>query len=189
MRLLLDFLPIVLFVLLYKLQGIYAATAGLMLATVCQMALIGWLDKRLSALQKTTLVLVLVFGTLTLVLQDERFIKWKPTVLYGAMALALVVMLKVWRRNVLHMLLGSQLTLPPWVWQRLTWAWAGYFVFMATINGVVAYAFSTDDWVNFKLWGYFFPLVFIVAQGVYVARHLPDDPQAPAKGASHKDQP
>ncbi|MGA0178115.1 MAG: septation protein IspZ, partial [Burkholderiaceae bacterium] len=111
MRLLLDFLPIVLFVLLYKLQGIYAATAGLMLATVCQMALIGWLDKRLSALQKTTLVLVLVFGTLTLVLQDERFIKWKPTVLYGAMALALVVMLKVCRRNVLHMLLGSQLTL------------------------------------------------------------------------------
>ncbi|MGA0178925.1 MAG: septation protein IspZ, partial [Burkholderiaceae bacterium] len=65
----------------------------------------------------------------------------------------------------------------------------GYFVFMATINGVVAYAFSTDDWVNFKLWGYVFPLVFIVAQGVYVARHLPDDTQAPAKGTTHKDQP
>jgi intracellular septation protein len=179
MRWLLDFLPIVLFVLLYKLQGIYAATAALMAATVAQMAVVWWLDRKLSALQKTTLVLVLVFGTLTLVLQDERFIKWKPTVLYSGMALALVAMLQIWRRNVLHMLLGTQLNLPPEVWQRLTWAWAGYFAFMAMLNGVVAYAFSTDDWVNFKLWGYVFPIVFIVGQGFYIARHLPAEAEPP----------
>ncbi|MEK9895131.1 MAG: septation protein A [Burkholderiaceae bacterium] len=179
MRWLLDFLPIVLFVLLYKLQGIYAATAALMAATVAQMAVVWWLDRKLSALQKTTLVLVLVFGTLTLVLQDERFIKWKPTVLYAGMALALLAMLQIWRRNVLHMLLGTQLNLPPAVWQRLTCAWAGYFAFMAALNGVVAYAFSTDDWVNFKLWGYVFPIVFIVGQGFYIARHLPAEAEPP----------
>ncbi|HOV18752.1 MAG TPA: septation protein IspZ, partial [Ottowia sp.] len=89
MKLLLDFIPLLLFFGAYKLWGIYAGTAVLMGATAVQMAVIYAIDKKLSTMHKATLSLILIFGALTLVLQDERFIKWKPTVLYAAMALAL----------------------------------------------------------------------------------------------------
>lgn len=175
MRLLIDFFPILLFFGAYKLHDIYLATAVLMGATVLQTGLIYALDKKLQTIHKVTLVLVLLFGTLTLVLQDDRFIKWKPTVLYGGMALVLGAALWGWRKNFLQMLLGSQLRLPDAVWSRLTVAWVAYFLFMAAINAYVAAYFSTDAWVDFKLWGYVFPVVFIVGQGLYVARHLRDE--------------
>ena len=179
MKLLLDFLPLVLFFGAYKMYGIYVGTAVLMAATVAQMAIIYAIDKKLTTMHKTTLALILIFGGLTLFLQDERFIKWKPTVLYTAMAVALAVALWVYRKNFLKMMLGSQLALPDPVWNRLTAAWVLYCLFMAAINGYVAAFFSTDAWANFKLWGYVFPLAFIVGQGLYVARHLSDE--APAE--------
>ncbi len=175
MRLLIDFFPIALFVAAYKWQGIYVATGVLMAATVLQTGLIWLLDRKLQTLHKVTLVLVLVFGALTLFLQDERFIKWKPTVLYASMAVVLAAALWIWKKNFLQILLGSQLTLPSPVWARLTVAWVGYFLFMAAINGWVAAYYSTEDWVNFKLWGYIFPVLFIVGQGIYIARHLKDE--------------
>jgi intracellular septation protein len=179
MKLLIDFFPILLFVGAYKLYDIYVGTGVLMAATVVQMGLIYTIDRRLQMVQKITLVLVLVFGALTLALHDDRFIKWKPTVLYAAMAIGLAVALWVLKKNFLKLLLGSQLTLPDAVWQRLNLVWVGYCVFMATINGYVAAYYSTEDWVNFKLWGYAFPLAFIVGQGFYIARHIKaDEPKA-----------
>ena len=179
MRLLIDFFPIALFFVGYKLHDIYVATAVLMAATVVQTAIIYGIDRRLRTLQKVTLVLILVFGTLTLLLQDERFIKWKPTVMYAGMAIVLAAALWVWKKNFLQMLLGSQLQLPDRVWGRLTVAWVLYFVFMSAINAYVAAFFSTDAWVDFKLWGYIFPVMFLVGQGLYVARHLKtDEPSA-----------
>ena len=179
MKLLIDFFPILLFVGAYKLYDIYVGTAVLMAATVLQMGLIYSIDRRLQMVQKITLVLVLVFGVLTLALHDDRFIKWKPTVLYAAMAIGLAVALWLLKKNFLKLMLGSQLELPDAVWQRLNRVWIGYCVFMASINGYVAAYYSTEDWVNFKLWGYAFPLVFIVGQGFYIARYLKsDEPQA-----------
>ena len=175
MKLLLDFLPILLFFGAYKLYDIYTATAVLMAATVLQMGLTYLLERRLQAMHKVTLALVLVFGTLTLVLHDDRFIKWKPTVLYAAMAVALAITVWVFRKNFLKMTLGSQLELPDAIWMRLNWAWVLYCLFMSALNAYVAAVFSTEDWVNFKLWGYVFPLAFIVGQGIYVSRHLRDD--------------
>ena len=179
MKLLIDFFPILLFVGAYKLYDIYVGTAVLMAATVLQMGLIYSIDRRLQMVQKITLVLVLVFGALTLALHDDRFIKWKPTVLYAAMAIGLAVALWLLKKNFLKLMLGSQLELRDAVWQRLNRVWIGYCVFMASINGYVAAYYSTEDWVNFKLWGYAFPLVFIVGQGFYIARYLKsDEPQA-----------
>ncbi|PZQ57362.1 MAG: septation protein A, partial [Variovorax paradoxus] len=109
MKLLLDFFPILLFFGAFKLYGIYVATGVLMAGTVVQMAIVYATEKRLQPMQKATLALILIFGTLTLVLHDDRFIKWKPTVLYGAMAVALAVALWAMRKNFLKMLLGSQL--------------------------------------------------------------------------------
>ncbi len=176
MKLLIDFFPLLLFFGAYKLHDIYVATAVLMAATVLQMVLIYVIDRKLQTMHKITLLLILVFGSLTLVLQDERFIKWKPTVLYAAMGLALALALWIWRKNFLKILLGSQLELPDGVWLRLNLAWIVYAFFMAALNAYVAAFYSTEDWVNFKLWGYVFPLVFIIGQGLYIARHLKSDP-------------
>ncbi|MES2613284.1 MAG: septation protein A [Pseudomonadota bacterium] len=178
MKILLDFLPIVLFVAAYKFYNIYVATGVLMAATVVQMALVYLIDRRLQTMQKVTLALILLFGTLTLVLQDDRFIKWKPTVLYGAMAIALAVALWILKKNYLKLLLGSQMELPDGVWMRLNVAWVLYCAFMSAINAYVVLNFSTEAWVEFKLWGYAFPLVFLVAQGIYIAPHLKNDEPA-----------
>ena len=183
MKLLLDFLPILLFFGAYKLWGIYAGTAVLMGATCVQMAVIYQMDKKLSAMHKATLALILIFGALTLVLQDDRFIKWKPTVLYTAMAVALAVALWGFGKNALKAMLGAQIALPGFAWARLCVAWIIYCLFMAALNGYVAAFYSTDAWADFKLWGYVFPVAFIVAQGFYVARHLIDSADAPAPGA------
>ena len=109
MKLLLDFFPILLFFGAFKLYDIYIATGVLMAATVIQMAIIWFTERKLQPMQKATLVLILLFGTLTLALHDDRFIKWKPTVLYGAMAVALAVALWGFKKNFLKMLLGEQL--------------------------------------------------------------------------------
>ena len=172
MRFLIDFLPIVLFVGAYKLYDIYVATGVLMAATIAQMTLIYAIDRKLTTMHKITLLLILVFGSLTLVLQNELFIKWKPTVLYMAMAIGLSIALWTAKKNFLKLMLGSQLDLPDAVWMRLNVVWIAYCVFMATINGYVAAYFSTEAWVNFKLWGYVFPLAFIIGQGLYIAPHL-----------------
>lgn len=172
MKILIDFFPILLFFGAYKFYDIYVGTGVLMAATVVQMGLIYAIDRRLQTMHKITLVLILLFGTLTLVLHDERFIKWKPTVLYTAMAIALAVALWVLKKNFLKLLLGSQLSLPDPVWHRLNQVWIVYCLFMAASNAYVAAYFSTEAWVNFKLWGYAFPLVFIIGQGFYIARHL-----------------
>ena len=175
MKLLIDFFPILLFFGAFKYYDIYVGTAVLMAATVVQTGLIYQMDRRLQTMQKITLALVLLFGTLTLTLHDDRFIKWKPTVLYAAMAIGLAVSIWVMKKNFLKILLGSQLTLPEAVWKKLNLIWVGYCIFMAAINGYVAAYYSTEDWVNFKLWGYAFPLAFIVAQGFYIAPHLKSD--------------
>jgi intracellular septation protein len=175
MRFLIDFFPIGLFVVAYKLHDIYVATGVLMAATVVQTGLIYAIDRRLQTLHKVTLVLVIAFGVLTLLLHDERFIKWKPTVLYAGLAAVLGAALWGWKKNFLQVLLGSQLSLPDAVWHRLTVVWIAYFLFMAALNAYVAAFHSTEAWVNFKLWGYVFPVLFLVGQGVYVARHLKDD--------------
>lgn len=182
MRFLIDFFPIALFVVAYKMHDIYTATAVLMAATVVQTGLIYAVDRKLQTLHKVTLLLVLVFGALTLFLQDERFIKWKPTVLYASLAIVLGAALWVWKKNFLQILLGSQLQLPDFVWARLTVIWIGYFLFMASINAYVAAFFSTDFWVDFKIWGYAFPVLFIIGQGLYIARYLKDEPAGDQPG-------
>ncbi len=179
-----DLFPILLFFGAYKLYDIYTATAVLMAATVLQTAYVYQTQKRLEIMHKVTLALVLGFGALTLGLHDERFIKWKPTVLYGLMTLGLAIAFWVARKNVVRTLLGQQLDLPDTIWHRLNLIWMMYCVFMAAINGYVAAFYSTEDWVNFKLWGYAFPLIFIIGQGLYIAPHVklktgdasPDEP-------------
>ena len=181
MKAFLDFIPILLFFAAYKLhdsfgvskdEAMFFATPVLMGATVVQMAIVYWMDKKLSTMHKITLGMVLVFGAITLALHDKRFIMWKPTVLYAGMSIALAVAVWGMKINFLKSMLGSQLELADGVWHRLNIAWVGYAAFMAISNAYVATYFSEDAWANFKLWGYVFPLAFLIGQGLYIAPHL-----------------
>jgi len=182
MKTLFDLFPVLLFFGAYKLFDIYVATGVMMAATVLQSAYTYVRERSLPLMQKVTLIMVLAFGAVTLGLHDERFIKWKPTVLYTCLAVGLAIAVFALRKNFLRSLLGSQLELPDALWSKLNVAWIAYCAFMAALNAYVVLNYSTEEWVNFKLWGYVFPLVFIVGQGLYIAPHmkLPDDPeQAP----------
>jgi intracellular septation protein len=184
MKLLLDFLPILLFFGAFKLSNIFVATGVLMAATTIQMGIVYAMERKLQTMQKATLALVLAFGALTLVLHDETFIKWKPTVLYAAMALGLAFAIWSLKKNFLKIMLGSQLELPDAVWMRLNVVWLAYCVFMSIVNAYVAAYYTTEQWVNFKLWGYVFPLLFIVGQGIYVSRHLKNEDELAATAAT-----
>jgi intracellular septation protein len=110
---------------------------------------------------------------LTLILQDENFIKWKPTALYWLFAATLLGGQLFFGRNLMKALLGEQLELPESAWSRLNWWWATFFTFMGVANLFVAFNFSTDDWVNFKLFGATgLMLVFVLAQGLFLSKYL-----------------
>jgi intracellular septation protein len=173
MKFLFDIFPVVLFFAAFKLTDIYVATAVAIAATFVQ---VGWLKarrKRVDAMLWTSLAIIVVFGGATLLLRDETFIKWKPTVLYWLFAVALAGAPLLFRRNLIRTLLGEQMRLPERVWAQLNWSWAGFFAFMGAANLLVAYNFSTDQWVNFKLFGGVGLMVlFVLAQALLLSRHL-----------------
>lgn len=174
MQLLADYFPLILFFVAFKMQGIYVATGVAIAASIVQIV---WFKARgrVSPVHWLSLAIIVVFGGATLVLQDETFIKWKPTVLYALFGAILAVGKLAFRRDLMSLLL-KDVTLPPSVWSTLTWSWVGFFAAMAVANWYVAFHFSTDTWVNFKVWGGIgLFLVFAVAQGLWLARHMPEE--------------
>ena len=173
MKFLFDLFPVILFFIAFKFAGIYAATGVAIAATFGQ---IGWLwfkGRKIETMLWVSLVIVTVFGGMTLIFQDETFIKWKPTVLYWAFASALIGGTLFLKKNLMHTLLSEQMKLPDAVWSRLNWSWAGFFVFMGIANLVVAFNFSTDDWVSFKLFGGMgLMLIFIILQGLLLSKYI-----------------
>ncbi|MGH8519205.1 MAG: septation protein A, partial [Panacagrimonas sp.] len=120
----------------------------------------------------TSLAIIAVFGGATLLLQDETFIKWKPTVLYWLFG-AVLGGAALFGRNLIRVMLSEQVQLPPAVWARLNLSWIGFFLFMGALNLYVAYNYSTDNWVNFKLFGGMgLMLLFVVAQALVLAKYM-----------------
>lgn len=179
MKIVLDLFPILLFFAAYKFATIYEATAVLMGATVVQSLLMYKMDGKLAAMQKASLALILIFGSLTLFFHDDRFIKFKPTLLYSCLAMVLGVAQVLFKKNLLQTMLGSQVVLPNSRWHTLNSAWIVYCIFMAAINAYVALYYTTEQWVDFKIWGYIFPLTFIVGTGFYMAKHAIATPESP----------
>ena len=179
MKIILDLFPILLFFAAYKFTSIYEATAVLMAATVVQSLWMYKIDGKLATMQKASLVLILVFGSLTLFFQDDRFIKFKPTLLYSCMALGLLISQFVFKKNFLKSMLGAHVELEDSKWHSLSISWILYCVFMASINAYVASYYSTEEWVDFKIWGYIFPLTFIVGTGIYIAKNATQKDDAP----------
>lgn len=180
MKLLIDFFPIALFFAVFKLWGIYPATAVAIVATIVQIAYLRFKLGKVEPMQWVSLGVIVLFGGATLLAQDENFIKWKPTVLYWLMGAALVVGQLVLRKNLIKSLMGGQVQLPDHAWNTLNWAWSGFFAAMGGLNLWIAYHFDTDTWVNFKMFGGLgLMLLFILVQAVYMSRFMQEKPQDP----------
>ena len=173
MKFLFDLFPVILFFIAFKLHGIYAATAVAIAASFAQ---IGWLwlrGRKIDNMLWVSLAIIVLFGGATLLLHDETFIKWKPTVLYWLFASVLGVSALVFRKNLIRSMLGEQIQLPEAAWAKLNLSWVGFFACMGVLNLYVAFNFPTDTWVNFKLFGGMgLMLAFVIAQGLFLAKYV-----------------
>ena len=175
MKFLFDIFPVVLFFAAYKLADIFVATAVAIGATFVQ---IGWVwvrTRKIEPMLWVSLAIIVVFGGATLLLRDETFIKWKPTVLYWLFGAVLAIADHGFGKNLIRAMMGSQIVLPDRVWTRLNQSWVGFFAVMGVLNLYVAYNFATDTWVDFKLFGGTgLMLLFILGQAAMLAKYVED---------------
>jgi len=211
MKLLLDFLPLLLFFGTYRYADghqdwaaafasqhfgflvsggkvgveeapVLLATLVVMVATLAQVLILKLRGKKVDLILWISLALVMVLGGATIWFHDDTFIKWKPTGLYWASALVFWASSAIWKKNLLQSMLGEELQLPPEVWRNLNKAWVIFFLAMGVLNLWVAYHFSRSTWVDFKAFGVTaLIIVFTIGQGFYMSRHLPDEPAAKDK--------
>ncbi|MGF1548042.1 MAG: septation protein A [Thiotrichales bacterium] len=202
MKFLFDLFPVILFFITFKVaerqpeaaaalaSGILGPLGGLVtapqapillatgVAILASFAQIGWLllrRRKIDTMLWVSLAIIVVFGGATLLLRDEAFIKWKPTVLYWLFGATLLISAFAFRKNLIRALMGTQMQLPDVIWTRLNLSWVGFFVFMGLANLYVAFNFSTDTWVNFKLFGGIGLMVlFVLGQSLFLAKYLED---------------
>lgn len=175
MKLLFDFFPIILFFVAYKFYGIYAATAVAIAATIIQVAYTWFKHRKIEKMHWVTMILIVVMGGLTLYLQDEQFIKWKPTIINWAFGLAFLGSQFFGEKPFVERMMSSEINLPSPVWTRLNLSWACYFVTLGFVNLYVIFNYDTDTWVNFKLFGMLgLTISFVIVQALYISKYLPD---------------
>ncbi len=173
MKMLVDFLPVALFFIVYKMEDIYVATAVLIIASAIQTVGVRLWKGKFEQSHVITLVLVAAFGGLTLFLHDEMFIKWKPSVINWLFAAVFLGSMWIGKQNIIQRMLGGQVELPQDVWAKLNVAWALFFIFLGFLNLYVVYNYDTDTWVNFKLFGLMgLTIVFIIGQSLYMAKYI-----------------
>lgn len=193
MKLLNDFLPIILFFVAYKfgggtyefngqsyeVAGIYAATAVMMVVTLLQVAYTWLRYRKVEKVHIITLALVTVLGGATLWLQNPDFIMWKPTAVNWLFALGFIGARLFTDKTLLERLMGQHIQMSAVIWARLNLAWIVFFIASGILNLYVAYSFSEEIWVNFKLFGMLgLTIFFIIAQSIYLAKHATEIPKS-----------
>jgi intracellular septation protein len=196
MKLLIDFLPIVIFFMVYKMApqsleaispalngeqiqilsdmpAIIIATAVLIPATMLQILYTKITTGKVETMHLVTLALVVIMGGATVILQDKTFIQWKSSVVNWLFAVAFLGSRFIGDKTILERMMGQNLNLPVSAWQKLNYAWVAFFTFSGVVNLYVAYNFSEDIWVNFKLFGLLgLTIVFIIAQSFYLYQFM-----------------
>ncbi len=185
MRQFIEFVPIALFVAVYfTTKDIYLAT-GILMGGVCiQVGFEYYQDKAVSKRTIMVFAVVILAGTATLVFQNEVFIKWKPTVVNWLFSVALIGGQLLSKDNLLKKMLGEHMALPDHVWRNLNYGWALGFFIAGALNLIVAYGFSTDIWVSYKLIGGFaITLFYMVITMVYLVKggYVSDAEEEPAE--------
>ena len=173
MKFLFDLFPILLFFLAYKLYDIYVATAVAIAAAFLQTGLYWLKHRKFETMHLVTLAILIVFGGLTLVLHDPVFIKWKPTVVNWLFAVIFLGSRFIGQRTLVERMMSHAISAPAPVWLKLNWAWTLFFIVIGLVNLFVAYNYSEEIWVNFKLFGMLgLTLVFVFAQAFYLSRFM-----------------
>ncbi|TAK78448.1 MAG: septation protein A [Aquabacterium sp.] len=209
MKLLLDFLPILLFFLAYHWGGshkeataafltqhfgayisggaikpdqapVFLATLVVMVAAIAQISYMKARGHKIDKMLWVSSGLAVGLGALTFWLNNDAFIKWKPTLIYWAMGGSMLFAWLFARKNLIRAVMGEQIQLPEQTWSRLNLMWMSFLILLGAANLYVAFHYSNDTWVNFKTFGIIGAmLVFTVIQGVYISRAA--DPEAEAQ--------
>jgi intracellular septation protein len=190
MKQLAEFVPIALFFIVYQLKGeqvslagweytfdgIFSATAVLMLATVLQVAVTYAVTREFEKRLLWLLLAVMVFGGATLLFRNQMFIQWKPTIFNWALALVFGASQFIGDKNLMERTLGSQIHLPKPIWRRLNLLWVSNFAIVGALNLVVAYGFSEETWVSYKLYSAIgFTLLLTILTALLISPHLKEE--------------
>jgi intracellular septation protein len=166
-----DFAPLLLFFVAYRLFDLYAATATVMVAAVAAAVLGYWFDRKLHPVPVATAVIILIFGGLTLYLNNDTFIKMKPTMVYALFAVVLLGGL-FFNRPFVKYVLGTAVILKEGSWRVLTWRFGIFFLAMALITELIWRNFSNDIWVTFHTFGGIgLTLLFSLSQVPFLLKH------------------
>jgi intracellular septation protein len=185
-KFLFDLFPLILFFVAYRLADIYVATAVAIAAAVLQILWIKLTRKPIETMHWVNFAVIVFFGGATLWLQNEAFIKWKPTVLYWLFGAVLLVSQYLLGKNLMQKLLGAKVFMPDLAWNKLNLSWALFFMVAGGLNLFVAFSglFSESQWVNFKVFGLMALLiVFVIAQSIWLGKHMQQDEAAESVAA------
>ena len=176
MKLLFDLFPVILFFVTFKFAGVFTATAVAIAATFVQVGWVKYRHGKVDTMLWVSLGIISVFGGATLLLHDETFIKWKPTVLYWFFSVALLLAPVFFKKNLMRTLLQEKIALPDPAWGKLNLAWSAFFAVLGVVNLYVAFNYSTDTWVNFKLFGATsMMLAFVILQSLWLSKFVEED--------------
>ncbi|MEQ1487554.1 MAG: septation protein A [Methylotenera sp.] len=176
MKFLFDLFPVILFFVAFKFFGIYAATAVAIVATIAQIIYSKIRHGKVEKMLMISGIIITVFGGATLLLKDPTFIQWKPTILYWLFSASLIGAQFIFKKNLIRNMMEAQLSLPDNVWTKLNLAWAALFLALGFLNLYVAFNYTQDTWVNFKLFGTTgIMFAFIIAQTFMLSKYLPKD--------------
>ncbi|MDH2997392.1 septation protein A [Pasteurellaceae bacterium LFhippo2] len=175
MKQLLEFIPLILFFVVYKTYGVQEGAIVLVVATVIQLIALQVIYKKIEKSQWIMGIAVVFFGLLTAFFNDLAFLKWKVTIVNAIFAGALLISQFVFKKPLIQMMMGKELKLPQEVWAKLNLGWAVFFLFCMSLNIIISEFFSDDAWTNFKVFGLTgLSLVAVLGTGIFLYPHLKD---------------
>ncbi|MFP3014279.1 MAG: septation protein A [Arsenophonus sp.] len=173
MRHLLDFVPLIVFFVVYKKVDIFYASGALMVATILSIITSSFINKKIEKSSLITLLTVIVFGGLTLIFHSDVFIKWKVTIIYSIFSLALLISKFFTQKTLIQRLLDKDINLSNKIWNKLNLSWAFFFAICALVNVYIAFWLPQNTWVNFKVFGLTaFTLIFAIFNIFYIYKHI-----------------
>lgn len=176
MKQLLDFIPLILFFVTYKLGGVREAAIVLVVATILQIVILKWKYGTVEKQQKIMASAVVFFGLLTAYFNEIRYLQWKVTIINALFAIVLLVAQFQFKTPLIKKLFGKELQLPEKAWNTLNLGWAVFFIICMLVNIYISHNMSEEVWVDFKSFGIIgMTVIATIISGAYIYRYLPKD--------------